>query len=168
MRSLSEWLKRKRIMQLFGPGEEKKKIASLSDAHRDDGHLEFLEIRRVSGDYLGTRERNQPIIRLLSCFSSLSPLPPPCSLFLFPGSPWREKPLLLVICPMETFLPLHSLPLSPSGWPSSSADILSTTVLGGARPFLLFFFPSLKSNNVIHLSRLHSLRVLIVSTATDE
>lgn len=45
---------------------EEKEIANLSDVHRDDGHFEFLEVRRVSGDYLGTRERNQFIIRLLS------------------------------------------------------------------------------------------------------
>lgn len=28
-----------------------------------DGHLEFLEVRRISGAYLGTGERNRSIIR---------------------------------------------------------------------------------------------------------
>jgi len=54
---------------------EEKEIVSLSDVHRDDGHLEFLEVRRVSGDYLSTRERNQFIIRLLSCPSLHLSLP---------------------------------------------------------------------------------------------
>lgn len=150
-------------------GRRKKKMASLSDTHRDDGHLEFLEIRRISGDYLGTRERNQSIIRLLSCFSSLFPpsSSPVLSLSLSRFSLAREAPFTGYL-PDGNFPPVAlitaisvRLTIIISWYPIDDGPRRRAAVPS-------FFFPSLKSNNVIHLSRLHSLRVLIVSTATDE
>lgn len=70
---------------------ERKKDRGVRPTYKHDRHLEFLEVRRVSGDYL--RERNQSIIRSPSCLLPPPPSPPPLPLsFSFPFPLCSESP----------------------------------------------------------------------------
>lgn len=115
-----------------------------ADDERSCGPLKFPErlgdIRRISQhtpENVIIPSSGRPLF-----FPRFSPFSPLSS---------REEPLLLVIRPMETFLPSRSLPLSPSGWPSSSTDILSTADLARTAVHSCCFFPSWKSDDVIRL-----------------
>lgn len=137
---------------------ERKKDRGVRPAYKHDGHLEFLEVRRVSGDYL--RERNQSIIRSPSCF--LPPPPPPLSLSLslshFPSA--RGAPFT-GYSPDGNFPPVALI---------TAISVRLTIIISWypiddgprRRAAVPPFFSSLKSNDVIRLS----LGGLIVSTAT--
>lgn len=82
-----------------------KSRESLDDNSRNDGHLEFLEVRRYQAS-ISVPERNQSIIRSssrsLALFFLLLLLP---RVYPLPPLSFRAGFLLLVIRLMETFLP---------------------------------------------------------------